>query len=154
MKLEELSPDGLRKLRPHVGEASQARIDQLLAAPPTGDVRTTPKSLDPRDRMNQTEGRYADILDARKGAGEIVKWWYEEITFRVGVERTIYRPDFVTLLPNGRLEVIEVKGAHVWDDARVKFQSAAREYPFARWSWMQWKNNEWKCVYDYAPNFY
>lgn len=146
--LEQCTPDELRKLRPAVGAVMQERIDALLGEARVAD--TPQKSTDPRDRMNGTEKRMALILDMRKRAGEIVEWWYESVTFRVGIERSHYRPDFVCNLPDGSLEIVEVKGGFVRDDARGKFQAAARQYPFARWRMLAWVKGEWRTIADYA----
>lgn len=68
--------------------------------------------------MNKTEVAYAAVLEARRIAGEIAAWWFEDVTFRLGPDCR-YTPDFVILLPSGTMEIHEVKG-HMEDDARVK----------------------------------
>lgn len=109
------------------------------------------------DGMNGTERRYAaEVLEPRRMAGEILRWDFEPITFRLA-PRTTYTPDFVVeLAPRARidegsrarayldtvehyvglvgariLEVHEVKG--VWQDAgRVKIKVAAAKFPAYR----------------------
>lgn len=154
MNYEELDHETLRKLRPHVGEVARERIDAVLLGPVAPLAGAASKSSDPRDRMNQTERRMADLLDMRKRAGELREWWFDDMSFRIGVERTSYKPDFAVETIDGKLELIEVKGKHIWDDARVKFQVAAREFRFARWRMVQWKDDDWKVLYDYAPEIY
>jgi hypothetical protein len=61
---------------------------------------------------------------------------HESITLKVGAERCRYTPDFPVIRPDGMLVFYEVKGGHVWDDARVKFQSAKRQYPWFDWYWL------------------
>jgi hypothetical protein len=77
--------------------------------------------------MNKTEQRYADHLEARKQAGEIVWYRFEGIKFRLA-DNTFYTPDFAVMLASGQLEAHEVKG-HWQDDARVKVKVAADQYP-------------------------
>lgn len=155
MNLTDLTPDQLRALlkREDIGEAwkekARAHLESIEGHARVAEAPQ--KSTDPRGRMNQTEKRMAQILDMRKRMGFIREWWYESVTFVVGLERTRYTPDFVCNMADGSLEIVEVKGAHIRDDARVKFQVAARQYPFARWTMKQWKKGEWLTLYDYAP---
>ncbi|MGN6121698.1 MAG: hypothetical protein ACTHOJ_01950 [Sphingomonas oligoaromativorans] len=77
--------------------------------------------------MNQTEERYARVLEARKIAGEVAWYAFEGIKFRLA-DNTFYTPDFAVMLTDGALEAHEVKG-HWEDDARVKIKVAASLYP-------------------------
>lgn len=153
---DDLNARQLRKLRaqyPDMAARIDARIAALAAAPATPKE---PKSTDPRSRMNQTELRYSQILDARLRTGEIIEWAFEDLTFRVGLERTRYTPDFFVRLPNGALELHEIKGARTWEDARVKFQAAAKQYPWVTWRMWVWEKGEWTERYHYraiAPVF-
>lgn len=82
-------------------------------------------------QMNQTEAAYAQVLEARLRAGEILWYRFEALRLRLA-DKTSYTPDFVVLLANGELEVHEVKGslAIFADDAKVKFKVAAELFPF------------------------
>lgn len=78
--------------------------------------------------MNKTEAAYAAALDLRIIAGELAAWWFESITFKLAPDCR-YTPDFVVMLPDGIIEVHEVKG--FWeDDALVKIKVAAQMFPF------------------------
>lgn len=112
---------------------------------------STPKPISPNATMTEPEKRMAVALDERKRAGELQAWWFEAITFRVGIERCRYTPDFVALLADGSLEVIEVKGEKKWDDAIVKFKAAVLEYPIARWRMLEYAAGEWRTLHDWAP---
>ncbi|WP_345815313.1 DUF1064 domain-containing protein [Paraburkholderia sp. PREW-6R] len=79
-----------------------------------------------KGRMNKTEAAYADQLEARKHAGDIVDFSFESVKLRLA-DGTWYTPDFEVTLPGGELEVHEVKGRWT-DDARVKFKVAAERY--------------------------
>lgn len=86
-----------------------------------------PKGLG-TDRMNATEREYAAMLDIRQRAGEIVLWRFEAIKIRMA-DNTFYTPDFLVLLADMRLQLHEVKGAFVMDDARVKLKVCAETFP-------------------------
>ena len=79
-------------------------------------------------QMNNTELAYRGELALRKQRGEVEEFWFEGITLRLAAD-TRYTPDFLVLLPNGELELHEVKG--FWtDDAWVKTKIAAERFPF------------------------
>lgn len=92
--------------------------------------------------MNPGERAYAAHLEGLLAAREISGWWYELMTFKLA-DRCSLQPDFTVMLPDGSIEMHEVKGgktvkqAHgpVWtywaeEDARVKLRTAARLIPF------------------------
>ncbi len=79
-----------------------------------------------RGSMNQVEARYAKHLQAQVARGELAGFWFEPLKFRLA-DKTYYSPDFLVMLPDGRLELHEVKG---WmeDDAAVKLKVTAETY--------------------------
>lgn len=81
--------------------------------------------------MNKTEAEYAQLLDARKYAGEVAWWKFEGLRLRLG-DGCGYTPDFSVMLQDGMMECHEVKGAKAIfrDDAKVKVKVAAQMYPF------------------------
>lgn len=104
------------------------------------------------DRMNKTERRWHESHNLpRLKSGELMWCEHEALKFRVGVERTWYTPDFPALRADGVLEITEVKGGRIWEDARVKFQAAARQYPWIHWRMVQWKDGKWRTLADYPP---
>ncbi len=86
-------------------------------------------------QMNKTEAEWAGMLEARRIAGELLYWAYEPIKLRLA-DSTHYTPDFLVVLAGGEMQLHEVKGAFVTDDARVKFKLAAEHFP-ARLVWAQ-----------------
>lgn len=99
------------KGKPHDGQKQMQALGRLKAG-----------------TMNKTEALYAQNLEARKQAGEIVWYKFEGIKLRLA-DNTFYTPDFFIMLANGELEVREVKG--FWtDDGLVKIKVAASIYPF------------------------
>lgn len=88
-----------------------------------GKIRPRPKRIP--GAMNPTEQKYADILEMRKRAGEILEYYYEGIKLKLA-DKTFYTPDFVVVTPDC-VELHEVKG-HWEDDARVKVKVAAERF--------------------------
>ena len=79
-------------------------------------------------QMNNTEARFAVELELLRLAGEIIWWKFEALKFRLA-DNTFYTPDFITIKPDGSMEVVEIKS--IWrDDARVKIKVAAALFPF------------------------
>ena len=78
--------------------------------------------------MNRTEAEYSRLLEEKKSSGEVVWWAFEGMTFKLA-EGSRYTPDFNVMLPNGQLEMHEVKGRWI-DDAKTKIKVAADKFPF------------------------
>lgn len=79
-------------------------------------------------QMNGTERAYEQTLNLRVKSGEVLWYKFEGIRFVLG-KRCTYTPDFAVMLPDGTMEIHEVKG--FWrDDARVKIKIAAELFPF------------------------
>lgn len=78
--------------------------------------------------MNKTERAYAEYLERLKLGGQICDWKYEAVKLRLA-DKTFYTPDFMVVMPDGVIELREVKG-HWEDDARVKIKVAAEQFPF------------------------
>jgi hypothetical protein len=79
--------------------------------------------------MNKTEEAYAEILQARKLAGEVIRWEFESITFKLAPD-TRFTPDFAVWLADGSMEFVDVKGAGpISETSRVKAKCAAEKFP-------------------------
>lgn len=79
--------------------------------------------------MTKTEERYAELLQARKLAGEIIDWQYEGVTFKLA-KLCSYTPDFDVWLADGTMEFVDTKGTGPMDDkSRVKVKVAAEKFP-------------------------
>lgn len=81
-----------------------------------------------RGLMNNTERNYSVLLTSMMGSGDISWWSYEGLKFRLAKD-TFYTPDFVVMLPDGTIELHEIKG-HWETAARVKIKVAASMFPF------------------------
>lgn len=93
-------------------------------------------------RMNKTETRYANILEARRLVGEIQRFEYEAIKLRLAA-KCFLTPDFFVLNAAGAVEIHEVKGAHIWEDARVKIKVAAAKFTCWKFYLAQYKAGTW-----------
>lgn len=80
---------------------------------------------------NRTEAEYERLLIQMQAVGAIQKYWFETFKFRLA-DNTHYTPDFVLLMPDGRLVVKEIKG-FMTDDANVKVKVAAEIIPMEFW---------------------
>jgi len=78
--------------------------------------------------MNQTESAYAERLQVRKLAGEVIDWQFEAITFKLA-DDCRYTSDFVVLLSDGSLECVDAKGGGPIDPkSLVKIKCAAEKF--------------------------
>jgi hypothetical protein len=113
--------------------------------------RTTPRKP---GTMNGTEARYElEMLKRRQQCGDVVQWWFEAFTIKLGPDLR-YTPDFAVLLRDESFEFHEIKAGtadgkpRIEDDARVKLIMAAELMPFAfKLCWWHkdygWKEKEY-----------
>lgn len=90
--------------------------------------------------MNNLERAYSNYLEARRKAGEILRWDFEPEKLRLA-DRTFYTPDFRVIDSEGRIEFHETKG-FMRDDAAVKIKVAAEQHPYVFKLVMQ-KRGQW-----------
>lgn len=91
--------------------------------------------------MNKLEESYAVHLTLLANAGEIKGYLYESIKFRLA-DGAWYMPDFTVWMPDGSLEVHEVKG-HWREAAKVRIKVAAERFPMYRFISVQRKGVAW-----------
>lgn len=96
--------------------------------------------------MNKTETAYAQKLELLYKANEIVGWKFEPITFRLA-PKTTYTPDFI-VVTSEHVELHEIKGSFVRDDAMVKFKVAAEMFPYFRWEMIVGKSARGKYSWE------
>ena len=120
---------------------AQERLDEIRTKrlttrkPESGKVRAQALGRLKAGQMNKTESDYAEHLKAAQIAGEVACWWFEGIGLKLAPSCRYY-PDFLVMLPDGRLEVHEVKARaangsfRAEEDARVKLKVCAEKFPF------------------------
>jgi hypothetical protein len=93
-------------------------------------------------QMNGYETKYSLILDERKRKGEVYDWRFEPFGLRLAPS-TFYHPDFIVQMEDGGLEIHEVKGGFVKEDAWVKLKVAASMFPYFTFIKCQYYRKEW-----------
>lgn len=122
-------------------DVSALREDAEGTAPGIPHGRACRQTIHAPGKMNRTEERYSQHLDLLKERGKIADWSFETIKLRLGPDwLTSYMPDFLVLLPDGVVEMHEVKGAskskssikgaHWQEGSREKIKIAAGLFPF------------------------
>lgn len=111
-------------------------------------------------QMNKNEAAYARQLEERQRAGEIVRYRFEPMKFRLA-DLAYYTPDFEVQLPDGTIEFHEVKPGYrqklkdgtrreapfCFEDAKLKIRVAAAQFDeFAFWIVFPLKAGGWKRV--------
>lgn len=94
----------------------------------------TAKAIVSDDGMNKTERSYANHLELRRRAGEILRWDFEPEKLRLA-DRTFITVDFRVILPDGTVEFHDTKGSKgagyfVREDAAIKLKLAAALHPY------------------------
>ena len=90
--------------------------------------------------MNKTEEKYSELLEIRKKQGEIIRYEFEKVKFKLA-KKTFYTPDFFVVFED-RIEIHEVKGGYITDDAIVKYKIAVEMFPEFVWKLIQYKNKK------------
>lgn len=100
-------------------------------------------------KMNDTESRFALILEAKKRRGEILDFRYEGMALRWGVttegQYMSYCADF-TVFDSEGITLIEVKGAHIRDRDIVRYRGCRADWPQFRFEFHQYSKGEWRKV--------
>lgn len=79
--------------------------------------------------MNATEQAYADMLEHRQLAGELIRFDFESVTFKLA-DGCRYTPDFAVWMADGTMEFVDCKGGGPMDEkSRVKVKVAAEKFP-------------------------
>lgn len=76
-----------------------------------------------KGELNRTESSYAQYLEGEKQSGRVADYWFESLKLKVADGTCWYTPDFMVLLPDGRLELHEVKGGICQDTSKKLVRS-------------------------------
>lgn len=85
----------------------------------------------PKGSMNQTEAAYAEHLEARKLAGEILDYKFHPMNIRLA-KNTFYEVDFLVLAADMGLEIHETKGGFTSDKGQLKIKLVGETMPWFR----------------------
>ena len=115
-------------------ERREAEDAKKSPAPPVVVVSAAPA-------MNKTEERYRQVL---LGQGWAPRFGAVTLCLTSGAKRIRYTPDFLTADGGGGMVLHEVKGGHVWEDARIKFAVAVEQWGgMFGFVWAQWSGGKW-----------
>ena len=107
------------------------------------------RSVDDKYR-SKTERTYAGILELDQADGLIRRWLYEPLRFKLAESEygagAWFCPDFAVWLPDGTMELREIKGGFVREAARVRFLVAKRLYPEFSWKMIQHTKLGWQVI--------
>lgn len=90
---------------------------------------------------NKWERSYAQHLDLRKYIKEIQCYRYEALVFRLA-PNTYLHPDFLVTMPDGRMEIHEVKG-HKREKWWARFKIAKEMFPWFTWRVVKIEKGQW-----------
>jgi hypothetical protein len=110
--------------------------NENVSIPPPAPVLNAPDPDDGPKYKSKTEARYAGRLEGYLKLGKIREYRYE--CFRVSLaDNTTITADFFVVLMDWRVEIHEVKGQYVREDAWIKLKIAAAQWPWFRWFKLQ-----------------
>jgi len=124
--LNKLDPARRANVRRQMADQDEKRCQKRAES-----AQTVPKG------MNKGEKGYADRLRVRRYVGEIAAYYYEGARLKLAPGCTL-TPDFLVVMPDGKIEFHEVKarkkGGGYWieEDANVKVKLAPVVYPHFR----------------------
>jgi hypothetical protein len=136
-----MTKEELLRIAPNASADTIAANTASLPASEAGLRSASTPKTESRLEMNRTEHEYSLILKAAY-PDQIIR--FEEIKLRIS-DGCWYTPDFF-LFVNGQPTFFEVKGAHVWDDSRVKFKAARELHKWANFEMHQKTKSGWKQI--------
>lgn len=136
----------LEDLPAHVQDAIRRQDAREAAArAPAGKGAPLARAMKRASGLNQTEQAYADHLEHRRRAGEIIDYRAQAMTFRLGPDCR-YTPDFLVVEADSTLTLVDVKGGHTWEDSVIKLKTAAQQFPWFAWQMVQRRDSGWHVV--------
>ncbi len=103
------------------------------------ELKTVTKA--PKPEMNKTEQRYSALLETMYCGGKIKGYGFQRYTFRLAHDLR-YTPDFHVVTLDDVLELHEVKGGFIREDAKMKFKLASEMFPH-RFKLCVWDKGQW-----------
>lgn len=95
----------------------------------------------PRSEMNKGETRYAQWLDLQQKVGDVKRWYFQALTFKLAKDCR-YTPDFLVFRGDAQI-CVDVKGLKrkpdgtqtYWatEDSRIKIKVSAKMFPMYKW---------------------
>jgi hypothetical protein len=92
--------------------------------------------------MTNTEMEFRSILRRRFPDCDIR---FESYKLRIA-DRCHYCPDFAVIHLSGLIDFYECKGAHIWEDSKIKFKAAKEMYPHHKFEMWQCRKGDWRQI--------
>lgn len=99
------------------------------------------KTATPVSEMNKGESRYAQWLDLQQKAGDVKRWYFQALTFKLAKDCR-YTPDFLVFRVDTQI-CVDVKGRKVRpdgtqtyfaeEDAKIKIRVCSQMFPMYKW---------------------
>jgi len=158
-KSAKISPDFLNNLRQKgwvVGKdggltAPDQSLSKTAQKAPPPEIAKISSAPPKKPKMKKTESAFLErFIKPAKARGEIANWRFEGARLRLAADST-YCADFMVTRNDGHVEFYEIKGAHIWEDAIVKFKWAREEYKEFTFFMAQFtKKTGWRLKYQQA----
>lgn len=109
-----------------------------------------PKRKEHTIKLNGTETRMMDWLEARKRAGEIREAIPHGMRLRHSIDAEghfqTYTPDFVVTENDGSITLIETKGEYIHGKDITRYKSCRSDWPQFRFEAWQWVDRQWSKI--------
>lgn len=100
---------------------------------------------------SKLESDFALWLETAKRSGAIVEYRYEPFRVRLA-DSTYYKVDFLVVLPDGRVVLVETKGWHKnMRDSISRWRIAADTLPWFHWVLATRKRGAWEFKHYHDP---
>lgn len=123
-------------------QACQVEIPSLAPAPQAKEERRPRKAAYTKGVMNETEKRFAKLLDQQRWLEPVSVASFEGEELQLS-EDCKYTPDFKILLRDWRTDYVDVKGGFTREDSIIKGKFAAFVYPQSRFYIAALKKGKW-----------
>jgi len=105
----------------------RGEISRIVRLMPEMSAKVERRATTDEAKLNRLETEWLAVLREAE-----YPWiGIQAVTLKLA-DRCRYTPDFMTLSDEGTITAWETKGAHFWDDAKVKLKVAARLFRFIR----------------------
>jgi hypothetical protein len=117
--------------RPRPAAAAQAVNAEAVLRAHAATERFQALGRMPKTSMNRTEAAYAELLDERKHARQIIEWRFHPMNVRLA-PNTFYEVDWLVFAADLGLEIHETKGGFTTVHGQLKIKLCAAVLPFIR----------------------
>lgn len=137
-----------------MGFSDKQIAQATVGGQPLAEATAKPKQHRYGRYRSKLESLYAAELDHQLRAGELLDWQYEPWSMKLTEPRVVngktrpgvrYSPDFVVVLPDHRLRIVEVKG-YQRNASINRFKMAADRWPWFEWVMVTRNGGHWETI--------